>query len=308
MTPNRFAIFQGEIVSIEMAQISIMSHIVNYGTGCFGGIRGYWNEGEQQLLVFRPLDHFKRLRQSARMLLIQLPLNEQQLTDQLLELIRREEYHQDVYARPLAFKNSPLIGVRLHNLEDAYACFAVPFGRYLEKEEGLRATVSSWRRIDDNVVPARGKIIGSYVNSAFAKSEAQLNGFDEAIVLTAGGHIAEGSAENIFLLRDGKLVTPPITDNILEGITRKTIIQLAKEQLGIDTVERSIDRSELYVADEAFFTGTGCQVAAIVEVDRRPIGEGVMGPTVEKLREVFFKTVRGEIPCYREWCTPVYSR
>lgn len=307
MTPNRFAIFQGEIVPIEKAQISIMSHIVNYGTGAFGGIRAYWNEGQKQLYVFRLEDHTTRLLQSAHLLMMKFDTSPKKLAEQIVELIRKEGYQLDTYVRPLVYKSNPIIGVKLHDLRDDFAAFAVPFGRYIEKEEGLRAHVSSWRRVEDNVIPARGKIVGSYVNSAFAKSEAVLNGFDEAIVLNHRGHVAEGSAENVFLVRHGELITPALHDGILEGITRRTLIQLAREVFGLKVVERSIDRSELYIADEAFFCGTGCQVAAITEIDRRPVANGVMGPVTRQLRDFYFRVVKGEEPAWRHWCTPVYS-
>lgn len=306
MTPNRFAIFRGQIVPIEQAQLSIMSHIVNYGTGAFGGIRGYWNEARQQLFIFRLDDHIKRILSSAHMLMMKIPFSHEQIKAQILELLQKEGFHQDVYLRPLVYKSDCIIGVKLHNLEDEFSCFAVPFGRYIDKEEGLRAHVSSWRRVEDNVIPARGKFVGSYVNSAFAKSEAVLNGFDEAIFLNARGQVTEGSAENIFLVRNGELVTPGLADGILEGITRRSLIELARNRFGLTVVERSIDRGELYLAEEAFFCGTGCQVAAIVEIDRRKVGSGKMGPITQQLRDYYFNVVKGNEAAYEHWLTPVF--
>jgi branched-chain amino acid aminotransferase len=303
---SRFAFFCGEFVPIEKAQVSIMTHALNYGTGCFEGIRAYWNEAEEQLLVFRMAEHYQRFHQSVRILKIDLPYSVEQLGEITLELLRREGYQEDAYVRPLAYKSSEGIGVRLHDLEDSFALFAVPFGRYVEKEEGADVVVSSWRRISDNAIPARAKVTGAYINSALAKTDAVLSGYDEAIVLNQDGHVSEGSAENLFLVRDGKLVTPPVTENILEGITRATIIQLAREELGLETVERPIDRTELYVADEAFLCGTGVQVAAIVSVDRRPVGDGRMGPIVKQIRNLYFEVVKGRAPRYRHWCSPVY--
>jgi branched-chain amino acid aminotransferase len=305
---TQYAFFEGKFVPIEEAKVSIMTHTFNYGTGCFGGLRGYWNEEEEQLFVFRIRDHYQRFLYSCRMLLIEIPYTLEELCDITLELLRREGYRQDAYIRPLGYKATPAIGVRLHDLEPGFAIFSTPFGSYVPKEEDTHVQVSSWRRIDDNVIPARGKIIGAYVNSAFAKTEAVLNGFDEAIVLTQDGHACEGSAENLFIVRNGVLITPPVTDNILEGITRRTIIQIARDELGLETVERPIDRSELYVADEAFFYGTGVQVVAITQVDRRPVGEGRMGPIVAQLRKLYFDIVRGRVPRYRHWCSPVYVR
>jgi branched-chain amino acid aminotransferase len=303
----KFAFFCGDFVPIEEAKVSVMTHALNYGTGCFEGIRAYWSDEEEQLLIFRTAEHYQRLHKSVRILHMDLAYSVEQLGEITVELLRREGYRHDVYIRPLVFKSNELIGVRLHGLDDAFAVFAVPFGRYVEKEEGADVTVSSWRRISDNAIPARAKITGAYVNSAFAKTDAILNGFDEAIVLNQNGHVSEGSAENLFLVRDGKLLTPPVTENILEGITRSTVMQLAREELDLETIERPIDRTELYVADEIFFCGTGVQVAAVVSVDRRPVGDGKMGPIVQQIRDLYFDVVKGRVPRYRHWCTPVYE-
>jgi branched-chain amino acid aminotransferase len=304
---TQFAFFKGQIVPIEDAKISIMTHAFNYGTGCFEGIRAYWNEDEKQLFIFQLIEHYERFLRSSRILLMNLPFTAERLAEITVELVRKEGYHEDTYIRPLAFKSDEIIGVRLHNLHDEVGIFATPFGRYLESEEGARVGVSSWRRIDDNSVPARAKITGAYINSALAKTEAVLNGFDEAIVLTNDGHVSEGSAENLFIVRDRVLITPPVTENILEGITRKVIIELARKELGLEVMERSIDRTELYVAEEVFFCGTGVQVAAVAQIDHRTIGTGQIGPIVKALRDLYFQVVRGQVSKYRAWCTPVYA-
>ncbi|RPI58757.1 MAG: branched-chain amino acid transaminase [Chloroflexi bacterium] len=303
----KYAFLQGKFVPIEDAKISIMTHALNYGTGCFEGIRGYWNEEDKELYVFRLPEHFERMHRSCRILRIDLPYNPLELCEMTVELLRREGHRQDVYVRPLAYKASEVIGVKLHDLEDAFAMFAVPFGRYLEKEEGAHVCISSWRRVDDNATPARAKITGAYINSAFSKTDAVLSGYDEALVLTDTGHISEGSAENFFMVRNGCLVTPPVTSNILEGITRDTVIELAAAEMGLRTQQRSIDRSEIYVCDEAFFCGTGVQVAAITQIEHRPIGTGGIGPVVSRLRDLYFDVVRGKNPKYKHWCTPVYG-
>ncbi len=303
----KYAFFQGKFVPIEDAKISIMAHALNYGTGCFEGIRAYWNEKDDQLYVFRLPEHFERMHRSCRILRIDLPYSPQELCELTVELLRREGHHQDVYVRPLAYKASEVIGVRLHDLEDAFAMFAVPFGRYLEKEEGAHVCISSWRRVDDNATPARAKITGAYINSALSKTDAVLSGYDEALVLTDTGHISEGSAENFFMVRNGHLVTPPVTSNILEGITRDTVIQLAADEMGMRTQQRSIDRSEIYICDEAFLCGTGVQVAAVTQIEHRPIGTGSIGPVVSRLRDLYFDVVRGNNPKYKHWCTPVYG-
>lgn len=304
---SKYAFFEGQIVPVQDAKVSIMTHALNYGTGCFEGIRAYWNEEEAQLYVFRLPEHFERLHRSCRILRIELPHSVDELSEIALELLRKEGYRQDVYIRPLAYKADEIIGVRLHDLRDEFAMFAVPFGRYIENEEGAHVCISSWRRVDDNAAPARAKITGAYINSALSKTDAVLSGYDEALVLTQTGHISEGSAENFFMVRNGRLITPPVTSNILEGITRDTIIELAREEMGLDTVQRSIDRSEIYICDEAFLTGTGVQIAAITRVEHRPVGAGRIGPVVSRLRELYFDVVKGRNPRYRHWCTPVYG-
>ena len=304
---TRFAFFEGKICPIEDARISVRTHAFNYGTGWFGGIRGYWNEAEEQLFVFRIHDHYRRFLQSGSLLYAALPYDTEDLVKITLDLLRREGWREDCYVRPVGYKADEIIGVRLHNLRDEVTIFSQPFGRYIQAEEGARLCFSSWRRIDDNMIPARGKITGAYANSGFIKSEAVLNGFDEALVLTQEGHVSEGSAENFFMVRDGLLVTPPVHSNVLEGITRRTLIQLAREVLGLQVVERDIDRSEVYVAGEAFLCGTGVQVAAVASVDHRPIGSGRIGPITEQLRDLYFRVVRGQEPAYRHWVTAVYE-
>lgn len=304
----RYAFFRGKIVPMEEAKVSVVTHAFNYGTACFEGIRAYWNEAREQAYAFKLREHFERFMKSCRVLLIELPYSVHDLCEISLELLRKESYREDAYVRPLAYKSSEVIGVRLHNLEADFTCFVVPFGPYIESEEGASVAVSSYRRIDDNAIPARSKITGAYANSAFSKTEAMLNGFDEAIVLDQNGHVSEGSAENLFIVRDGVLITPPVSDNILEGITRTTVMRLAKDELGVATIERSIDRTELYVADEVFLCGTGVQVVAVTQVDRRPVGNGKLGPVAKQLREVYFGIVRGENERYSHWCTPVFPR
>ena len=306
-TGPKYAFFQGNIVPIEQAKVSVMTHAFNYGTGVFGGIRAYWNADEEQLYIFRPLDHFRRVLNSAKMLLMELPYTPEDMLGILRDLLRKENYRGvDVYIRPLAYKSSVGIGVRLHDLEADFTMFALPFGSYIPNEEGSRVTFSSWVRIDDNMIPARGKIVGAYANSAFIKTDAALAGYDEALVLDQSGHVSEGSAENFFMVRDGVAYTPPVTSNILEGITRRTVIQLLREEMGMEVVEREIDRTEVFIADEAFFCGTGVQIVAIAEVDHRPVGTGQMGPVVRRLRELYFDLVRGKLPRYRDWNVPVY--
>jgi branched-chain amino acid aminotransferase len=303
---NKYAFFEGKIVPLEEARVSIMTHAFNYGTGCFEGIRAYWNATQEQLYVFKLREHFERFVRSCKIILISLPYSVDDFCEATLELLRKEGFREDTYIRPLAYKANPVVGVRLHDLKDEFAMFALPFGKYIDNEEGARVGVSSWRRINDNAVPARAKITGAYINSALIKTDAVMNGFDEAIVLTQEGHVSEGSAENLFMFKDGNLVTSPITDDILEGITRSTLMELAEKELGITTIERPIDRTELYLADEAFFCGTGVQITAITEIDHRPVGTGQIGPIVKQLRDLYFSIARGDREEYRDWVEPVY--
>lgn len=300
--------FKGQIVPYAEAKIGVMTHALNYGTAVFGGIRGYWNSDEEQLYLFRPRDHYRRFLHSCRIMVFEFDHDPESLTQLTVDLLRADGYHQDVYIRPLAYKADEAIGVKLHGLTDELAIFAVPFDKYVANDTNAHVTVSAWRRIDDNTLPARGKIAGAYVNSALIKTDALRAGFDEALVLNQNGHISEGSAMNVFMLRDGKLVTPPITDNILEGITRSSVIELAHNELGLDVVERPIDRTEVFICDELFMTGTAAQITAVTRVDHRPVGDGKMGPVTSELREVFNAIVRGRHPDYRHWNEPVYIK
>ena len=303
----RFAFFNGQIVPFEQATVSVLTHSFNYGTGVFGGLRGYWNDDEEQLYVFRPLDHFERLIQSASLLRIRIPYTAEELNGILNTLLRAENFRQNCYIRPLAYKSTEMIGVRLHDVDDALTMFAMPFGSYIANEDGAHVCFSAWRRVDDNAIPARGKIIGAYANSALIKSDAVLSGYDEALVLNQEGHVTEASAANIFVVRRGVVYTPPPQADVLEGIVRRALITLMRDDLGLEVVEREIDRTEIYVADEVFLCGTGVQVAAITRVEHRPIGAGIMGPITESARNLFFRVVQGRVAQYRDWLSPVYE-
>ncbi len=308
MTLPKFAYFEGKIVPYSDAKVGVMTHAINYGTAAFAGIRGYWNGDEEQLYIFRPLDHFQRFLNSAKLLIMDLKQTPDSLLKITCELLRKENYHSDVYVRPLAYKADEIIGVKLHGLIDEFTIFALPFGKYVANDTNAHVTVSSWRRIDDNAIPARGKISGAYVNSALVKTDAVRAGFDEALVLTESGHVSEGSAMNVFIIKNGKLITPPVTENILEGITRRTVLHLAREELGLEVVERPIDRTEVYLSDELFFSGTAAQVTAVTKVDYRPVGDGVMGPVTSQLRGLFNDVVRGKVAKYQDWLVPIYEK
>ena len=302
----RWAYRDGNIIPYREASFGLLTHALNYGTGLFAGVRGYWNGDEGQLFVFRPEDHFHRFCDSARLLRMELGVTPADLTRGLIELLRAEGYRENCYIRPVAFYADESIGVRLHGLTPVVGMAAVPFDSYLGKEEGAHVTISSWRRVSDNVIPARGKLAGSYVNSALAKTDAVLAGFDEALLLNEHGHVCEGSVENVFMLKGGVVATPPVTDDVLEGFTRATVIQLLREDLGQTVVERSIDRTELYLADELFLTGTGVEVTPVTRVDHRAIGGGRIGPIATALRARYGEVTSGRIAKYRRWCHPVY--
>ncbi|HEY6866291.1 MAG TPA: branched-chain amino acid transaminase [Candidatus Eisenbacteria bacterium] len=303
----RWAYRDGRIVPYREASFGLLTHALNYGTGLFAGLRGYWNAEERQLFVFRPEDHFRRFLESARLLRMELAVTPADLTRGLLELLRAEDYRENIYIRPLAFYGDESIGVRLHGLTPVVGMAAVPFGSYLGRNDGVHVMISSWTRVSDNVIPARGKFSGSYVNSAFAKTDAVLAGFDEALLLNEHGHVCEGSVENVFMLKGGLVVTPPVTDDVLEGFTRATVIHLLREELGQTVVERSIDRTELYLADEVFLTGTGAEISPVTRIDHRPVGTGTIGGLATTLRAKYHDVTRGRVARYRPWCRAVHA-
>ncbi|HKG57569.1 MAG TPA: branched-chain amino acid transaminase [Candidatus Limnocylindrales bacterium] len=296
--------FEGQFVPMRDARVSIMTHAFMYGTATFEGIRAYWNPERGTLFGLFLREHVERLRKSCRILLFDDVPSTDELTGLIVETLRRNAFREDVYIRPSFYKSTRAIGVRLHDLEQQLYIIAIPFGNYIATESGIRVMTSSWRRNADEALPARGKIVGGYVNMAFQKSEAELNGFDEAIVLTADGHVNEASAANLFVIRDGVMLTPPVSDDILEGVTRRAIVQLA-EDAGVPVETRRIDRSELYIADEMFLCGTGVQVSAVVEIDHRPIGDGNVGPIARMIQDRYFDAVRGRLPKYESWLTPI---
>ncbi len=302
----KYAYFRGAIVPYADAKVGVLTHALNYGTAVFGGMRAYWNTEEEQLYLFRPKDHFIRFINSAKIMMMTLEQSPEELTQITVALLQKEKYQCNLYIRPLVYKSDEIIGVKLHGLHEDLSIVSMPFERYVANDTNAHVTFSSWRRVDDNMIPARGKISGAYANSAFIKSDAILSGFDEALVLNQDGHLSEGSAMNVFIVRNGEFITPPVTDNILEGITRRTVLELAQKELNINVHERPIDRSEVYLCDELIMTGTAAQITAVTHVDHRPIGTGVMGPVATKLRQIFTDVVYGRVPKYRHWNVPVY--
>ncbi len=296
--------FEGQFVPMAEAKVSIMTHAFMYGTATFEGIRAYWNEEQGRLYGLKLREHVERIRQSCRILMMRDIPSVDELTGLIVETVRRNRFREDAYIRPSFYKSTRAIGVRLHDLDNELYIIALPFGNYIDTETGVRLMTSSWRRNSDEALPARGKIVGGYVNMAFQKTEAELNGYDEALVLTAGGHVNEASAANLFVVRDGVAMTPPVSDDLLEGVTRKAIMEILGNE-GIPVETRSIDRSEMYIADEALLCGTGVQVSPVIEVDHRAVGSGAIGPITRIIKDRYFDAVRGRLPEYAHWLTPI---
>ncbi len=302
-----YAFFHNQFVPLAEAKINIMTHALHYGTAVFEGIRGNWNSQQQQIYIFRLKEHYQRLEDGSHLLRMNLPHSVDEMCRITVELVRKCGFKEDIYIRPLAYKSSEALGVRLHNLDNDFLVFAIPWGRYLDMD-ACRCGISSWRRPADNVIPHSAKSNGLYINDACNKSEAMDKGFDEGIMLSPDGHVSEGSGENIFLVKDGKLVTPPVSNSILVGITRDTAIKLAKNELGMETIERPIDPAELYTADECFLTGTAAHITPIAEIDNRKIGNGRVGEISGRLQQLYFEVIKGNNPRYIDWCTPAYKK
>jgi len=304
--PEALAFFRGKMVPLSEAKVSVTTHALHYGTAVFEGIRGNWNEEQNKMFVFRMREHYVRLLQGCRIMLLDIPYDADDLCRITAELLKACGYKEDLYIRPLAYKSEERVAnLKLQELASDFTLIAVPFGNYIDSEGAIRCCTSSWRRIDDTIIPPRVKISGHYVNSILAKTEATLSGFDEAIMLTQDGNVSEGSGENLFLIQNGVLHTPMVAHNNLAGITRDCAIRLAKDELGLEIVEREIRRSELYLADEVFLTGTAAHITPVGELDSRPIGDGGVGPITMSLRELYVDIIRGNNPKYINWCSEI---
>lgn len=302
-----YAYFEGEFVPSDQAKVSIATHALQYGTGAFGGIRGYLDVSEETINIFRLPDHTRRLMNSGRILRSKLDLDADGLANVIQELVARNNPKSNVYIRPFIYKAGLELTPSLRGIRDSLAIYMIAFGDYFAMDTPLRVMVSSWVRLSDNIIPSRGKITGGYINSSLAKDQADEAGYDDALMLNTAGKIAEGSGANLFLVRNGTLITSPINSDILEGITRRSILMFARDA-GIAVEEREIDRSELYVADEAFFCGTGAQVVAIGSIDGRDVGDGQRGPITTRIQEIFFSLVRGQDKTYESLLTKVPVR
>lgn len=305
---KEYAFFEGKYVPIEDAKISVKTHALQYGTGVFEGIRAYWNAKEEEIYIFRMREHFERMMDSMKILRLECKYSIDELCNMAVELLRKNKADSDTYLRPFAYKASLRVGPGLQDNPSDFFMYAVPFGAYFTAEEGLRVMVSSWRRVEDNAIPPRAKISGAYANTALAKTDAVMAGFHDAIVLTEDGHVSEGSAMNVFIVKNGQLITSPGSENILVGITLSTVIEIAREELGIKAVQRKIDRTELYTADEIFFCGTGAEITPVVEVDKRPVGDGKLGPISKKVKDLYHSITHGEMDKYKHWLTPVHAK
>lgn len=304
---TEFVYMDGNYIEKEKATIPVMTHGFLYGTSIFEGIRAYYNPEEKQLYAFRVPEHFERLKKSAKVMHMKVENSVDELCEITKTLLNKNQYKEDTYIRPTMYKSAQKIGTHLLNNTDSLLIFSVAMGDYIDTSKGLKVCISNWRRTSDNAIPPRAKIGGAYANAALIATDSRLAGFDDAIVLSEDGTVTEGSAMNLFLVMDGKLVTTQTTDNILKGITRDTIMQLAKEVLGLEVIERVIDRTELYIADEAFYCGTGAQVSPIVNIDNRDLGDGKVGPISQKLQKLYFDVVKGRVPEYKKWCMPIYD-
>lgn len=307
MTEQEFVYLDGEYVDAKVASIPVRTHAFLYGTSVFEGIRAYYNKEQNQMYAFRMKEHYERIARSAKIMYMELKYSVDELCQITVDLLRKNNYKTDAYIRPTLYKSAQKVGPGLYDNPDKFLIFTCELGDYIDTSKGLNVCTSSWRRVEDNAIPPRAKVSGAYANAALIVTDARVSGFDDAIVLSESGHVTEGSAMNFFLVENGKLITTKTTDNILVGVTRNTIIKIAKEKFGLETIERDIDRTELYIADEAFYCGTGAQVSPIVKIDNRKIGTGEVGEISKKIQSLYFDVVKGNVPEYKEWCTPIYD-
>lgn len=303
---TQYVFMDGSYIPEEDAKISVKTHAFLYGTSIFEGIRGYWNKEEQQIYTFRMKEHYERMYKNAKIMHMKPDYSVDEMCEITIELLKKNKPEGDIYIRPTLYKSECEIGPKLTG-KDSFLIFTCIIGDYVDISRGLNICVSNWNRLEDNTIPPRGKIAGAYVNTGLIKTDALKAGFDEALVLSNEGHVTEGSAMNFYLVENNKLITSRSIDNILVGITRDTVKEIAEKDLGLEAEERAINRTELYMADEAFFCGTGAQVSPITSIDHRPVGNGNPGPVTTKIQNLYFDIVKGKVEKYKHWCTPVYD-
>ena len=292
----------GKYVQWNEAKVHVLTHGLHYGTGVFEGIRAY--KTQDNLVIFRLEDHMKRLARSAKLIQIPFDLSLKELCDATIELLRKNEIRESAYIRPIVFVGYGGIGLDFSGFPISAAISAFPYAKYFGKS-ALNVCTSTWRRIWDASLPPQAKACGNYLNSVLARMEARARGVDEAILLDHNGTVSEGSGENIFVVEDGKVATPPLSSSVLAGITRDSVIKLAHDE-GISIVERPVSRAELYTADEVFFSGTAAEITPILQIDGRTIGQNTEGKVTAALSGIYARAVTGAIEKYREWLTEVY--
>jgi branched-chain amino acid aminotransferase len=300
ITPTKFIWMDGKLVPWEEANVHVLTHTLHYGLGVFEGIRCY--ETQRGPAVFRLKDHIRRLENSAKLVGMKLPYSVDELVRAVKSTIKANEI-KECYIRPIAFYGYGVMGLNPEGSPVNVAIAVWPWGTYLGEEglqRGVRVKISKWLRIDPRILPPQAKLVANYANSIFAKLDALDSGYDEAILLNTQGFVAEGPGENVFIVKDGVLITPPLSAGALEGITRDSIIKIARDKK-TKFEERNISREELYDADEAFFTGTAAEVTPIREIDGHTIGDGRKGKITGELQQTFFEAARGKIARYSSW-------
>ena len=305
--PKPTAFLNGEFTELENAKISIVTHAFNYGTGVFEGIRGNWNDKKNQLYIYKLEEHINRILHSSKIMRLEPKYSKEKMIDIIIDLVKRNDYKEDIYIRPIVYKSSEIVGLRMHDLDDEFLVYIVPFGDYLDPSKGINCGTSSFRRIDDSMIPVRAKVTGLYVNNSMAKTEAYLNGYDEAIMLNMDGHVSEGTGENIAIIKGQTIISPAVSDNILEGITLETALQIAEKELNLNVERRTIDRSELYIADEVLMTGTAAHITPVVSIDKINIGNGQPGSITKTMQEKYFSIIKGEDDSYSSDLSKIYS-
>lgn len=302
---TEYVFLDGEYIESDKATIPVRTHAFLYGTGVFEGIRAYYNKEEDQMYAFRMKEHYERMLRSAKVMWMESPYTVEEYCQITKDLLNKNGYRQNAYIRPTLYKSSIKVGPSLDNNKDSFLLFTTPLNDYYDASKGLKVCVSNWRRNSDNAIPPSVKVTGAYANASLIKTDALFAGFDDAIVLNDAGQVTEGSAMNLCFVQNGKIVTTNTTDDILVGVTRNTVLEMAK-YLGIPTVERAVDRSEIYVFDEVFCCGTGAQIMPITSIDHRTIGDGTTGEITKKIQELYYNIVQGKISEFKHWCTPIY--